>query len=84
MAKEFIARHDLERIALQEIRAFPGGEHVTDIEVEYQDDRALKTNWTLHVYTCEGANLERIHTRSMPRGRGCVTDTTCGENCERL
>ena len=60
MAKEFIARHDLERIALQEIRAFPGCEHVTDVEIEHQIDRELKTNWTLHVYTCEGANMERI------------------------
>ena len=60
MAKEFIARHDLERIAMQEIRAFPGCEYVTDVEVEYQIDRVLKTNWNMHVYTCEGANLERI------------------------
>ena len=58
MAKEFIARHDLERIALQEIRAFPGCEYVTDVEIEHQIDRGLKTNWTLHVYTCEG--MERI------------------------
>jgi hypothetical protein len=60
VAKEFIARHDLERIALQEIRAFPGCEHVTDVEIEHQIDPELKTNWTLHVYTCEGANMERI------------------------
>jgi hypothetical protein len=59
-AKEFIARHDLERIALQEIRAFPGCEHVTDVEIGHQIDPVLKTNWTLHVYTCEGANMERI------------------------
>jgi hypothetical protein len=60
VAKEFIAKHDLERIAMQEIRAFPGCEYVTDVEVEYQIDRVLKTNWNMHVYTCEGANLERI------------------------
>ena len=42
VAKEFIARHDLERIALQEIRAFPGCEHVTDVEIEHQIDRASK------------------------------------------
>jgi hypothetical protein len=60
VAKEFIARHDLERIAMQEIRAYPGCEYVTDVEVEYQIDRVLKTNWNMHVYTCEGANLERI------------------------
>jgi hypothetical protein len=60
VAKEYIARHDLERIAIQEIRAFPGCEYVTDVEVEYQIDRVLKTNWNMHVYTCEGANLELI------------------------
>jgi hypothetical protein len=41
-------------------RAFPGCEYVMDVEVEYQIDRMLKTNWNMHVYTCEGANLERI------------------------
>jgi hypothetical protein len=60
VSKQFIARHDLERIAMQEIRAFPGCEYVTDVEVEHQIDRVLKTNWNMHVYTCEGANLERI------------------------
>jgi hypothetical protein len=60
VAKEFIARHDLERIVMQEIRTFPGCEYVTDVEVEYQIDRVLKTNWNMLVYTCEGANLERI------------------------
>jgi hypothetical protein len=60
VAKDLIARHDLERIAMQEIRAFPGCEYVTDVEVEYEIDRVLKTNWNMHVYTCEGANLERI------------------------
>lgn len=60
MAKEFIARHDLERIAMQDIRAFPGCERVTNVEVEFQIDPLLKTNWNMHVHTCEGANPERI------------------------
>ena len=60
MAKELIARHDLERIAMQEIRAFPGCEHVSDVEIEYRLDRVLKTNWMVHVFTREGANMERI------------------------
>jgi hypothetical protein len=45
MSKELIARHDLERIAMQETRAFPGCEHVTDVAIEDQRDRVLKTNW---------------------------------------
>jgi hypothetical protein len=60
MSKELIARHDLERIAMQEIRALPGGEHVTDVSIEYQRDRVLRTNWTMRVITGEGANMERI------------------------
>jgi hypothetical protein len=60
VAKDLSARHDLERIAMQEIRAFPGCEHVTDVEIEYQRDRAVNTNWTMHVFTREGGNMERI------------------------
>ena len=60
MTKTLVARHDLERMALQEIRSFPGGEYVTDIEIAYQLDRALHTNWTIHVFTREGADMMRI------------------------
>lgn len=34
MAKALISKADLERIALQEIRSFPGSEHVISVEVE--------------------------------------------------
>jgi hypothetical protein len=60
VAKELIARDALERIAMQEIRAFPDCEHVTNVEIEYRLDKVLKTNWTMHVFTREGANLARI------------------------
>jgi hypothetical protein len=60
MAKELVARHDLERIAMQEIRAFPGCEHVTAVEIDYQLDRVLPANWTLHVFTREGGDMARI------------------------
>jgi hypothetical protein len=60
MSKELIARHDLERIAMQEIRAFPGCELVSDVEIEYQLDKERNTNWTIHVFTSAGANMERI------------------------
>jgi hypothetical protein len=39
MAKERVARHDLQRLALQEIPSLPGCEHVTDVELEYEIDR---------------------------------------------
>jgi hypothetical protein len=42
MSKELLAKQDLERIAMQEIRAFPGCEHVTEVEVEYQVDEVHK------------------------------------------
>jgi hypothetical protein len=60
MSKELLAKQDLERIAMQEIRAFPGCEHVTEVEIEYQVDRELKTNWTIHVFISEGGDMERI------------------------
>jgi hypothetical protein len=60
MAKELLARHDLEGIAMQELRALPGGELITDVEVKYQVDRVLKTNWIMHVFTSDGANMDRI------------------------
>jgi hypothetical protein len=59
VTKTLVARHELERIALQEIRSFPGCEYVTDIEIAYQLDRA-HTNWTIHVFTREGGDLARI------------------------
>jgi hypothetical protein len=60
MSKEIVAKQDLERIAMQEIRAFPGCEYVTEVEIEYQVDKVRKTNWTIHVFTREGGSLERI------------------------
>jgi hypothetical protein len=60
VAKELIARNDLERIAMQEIRAFPGCEHVTDVEIDYRLDSVVPANWTLHVFTREGGDMARI------------------------
>jgi hypothetical protein len=60
VTKTLVARHELERIALQEIRSFPGCEYVTDIEIAYQVDRVPRTNWTIHVFTREGADMLRI------------------------
>jgi hypothetical protein len=60
VTKTLVARHELERIALQEIRSFPGCEYVTDIEIAYQVDRVLRTNWTIHVFTREGGDMLRI------------------------
>lgn len=34
VAKALISKADLKRIALQEIRAFPGSDHVISVEVE--------------------------------------------------
>jgi hypothetical protein len=60
VTKTLVARHELERIALQEIRSFPGCEYVTDIEIAYEVDRVLRTNWTIHVFTREGGDMLRI------------------------
>ena len=60
VTKTLVARHELERIALQEIRSFPGCEYVIDIEIAYQVDRVLHTNWTIHVFTREGGDMMRV------------------------
>jgi hypothetical protein len=60
VTKTLVSRHELERIALQEIRSFPGCEYVTDIEIGYQVDIVLRTNWTIHVFTREGGDMLRI------------------------
>jgi hypothetical protein len=58
--KSPVAKQDLERLALQQIRSFPGGEHVIRAEVEYQSDPRKDINWKLHVIAKEGADFERI------------------------
>jgi predicted membrane-bound spermidine synthase len=60
MAKALVTKQELALIALREIRSFPGGEHVTIVEVDGQIDRIAKTNWTLHVFTTDGADMARI------------------------
>jgi hypothetical protein len=36
VSKILVSKQDLERIALQALRSFPGGEAVTAVEVEYR------------------------------------------------
>jgi hypothetical protein len=80
MSKELLAKQDLERIAMQEIRAFPGCEHVTEVEVEYQVDEVHKTNWTIHVFVREGGDMERIQHAINTTRSGCGIDMNCGRN----
>ena len=60
MAKASISKADLERVALQELRSFPGSEHVVSVEVEYEANRPQGTNWTLSVIAKDGGDLDRI------------------------
>ncbi|MCP3397795.1 MULTISPECIES: hypothetical protein [unclassified Bradyrhizobium] len=60
MAKALISKGDLERIALQDIRSFPGSEHVVSVEVEYEARQAQDTNWQLCVIANDGGDLDRI------------------------
>ncbi|MCP3459334.1 MULTISPECIES: hypothetical protein [unclassified Bradyrhizobium] len=61
MAKELASRTELELIALQEIRSFPGAELVISVEIESDFGQSAGINWTLHVVAKEGADLDRIH-----------------------
>jgi hypothetical protein len=60
VAKALVTEKELALIALQEIRSFPGGEHVASVDVYRQIDKVEDTNWTLHVFTHEGADMPRI------------------------
>lgn len=64
MTKALISRADLERIALQEIRGFPGSEQVRSVEVECESgaprDTNWSTNWRLYVIANDEGDLDRI------------------------
>ncbi|MDA9489480.1 hypothetical protein ACVI1J_006202 [Bradyrhizobium diazoefficiens] len=56
-----MSRKDLELIALQEIRSFPGGELVIAVEVECDEDDPNTMNWHLNVTAADGADIDRIN-----------------------
>lgn len=56
-----ISKADLERIALQEIRSYAGGEHVISVEVERDPSQPPGMDWRLHVVASENADIDRIH-----------------------
>nr|WP_245289069.1 hypothetical protein [Bradyrhizobium sp.]CUT16484.1 hypothetical protein CDS [Bradyrhizobium sp.] len=47
MARTAILRKDLELVALQEIRSFPGGEHVVSVEIECGAEEDSDMGWRL-------------------------------------
>jgi hypothetical protein len=60
VSKALVTKQELERLALQEIISFPGCEHVTDVEIEYQLDKEYDTNWAIHVFTRDGGDMAKI------------------------
>ncbi|MEH2488885.1 hypothetical protein [Bradyrhizobium sp. AZCC 2230] len=60
MAKALISKADLERIALQDIRTFPGSEHVVSVEVECETSPPRGINWRLYVIANDEGDLDRI------------------------
>jgi hypothetical protein len=61
VARTSVLKKDLELIALQEIRSFPGGEYVVSVEIECDAEEASDMNWRLHVIAKDEAEFERIH-----------------------
>lgn len=61
MARTAILRKDLELVALQEIRSFPGGEHVVSVEIECGAEEDSDMGWRLHVIAKDEAELDRIN-----------------------
>ncbi|WP_234685312.1 hypothetical protein [Bradyrhizobium monzae] len=60
VAKALISKADLERIALQEIRNFPGSEHVLSVEVEGETGAPRGIDWRLYVMASDEGDLDRI------------------------
>jgi len=61
VARTAILRKDLELVALQEIRSFPGGEHVVSVEIECSAEDDSDMGWLLHVIAKDEAELGRIN-----------------------
>jgi hypothetical protein len=61
VARTSISKTDLELMALQQIRSFPGGERVVSVEVECDAGEARDVAWRLHVTAKDEADFERIH-----------------------
>ena len=55
MVKTLIMAKDLELIALQEIRAFPGAEFVVSVQIE-----GARDDWSFVVNAKDGADFDRI------------------------
>jgi hypothetical protein len=60
MARNLIGRQDLEHLALQEIRRFPGGECVLAVEIEYRMTSEGGANWIMLIYVSKDALPKRI------------------------
>lgn len=60
VAKALISKADLERIALQEIRGFPGSEHVLCVEIECETGAPCDIDWRLYVVANDEGDLDRI------------------------
>ena len=56
-----ILRKDLELVALQEIRSFPGGEHVVSVEIECGAEEDSDMGWRFHVIVKDEAEPGRIN-----------------------
>jgi hypothetical protein len=80
MNKKPVARQELERMAMQEIRAYPGCDPISVVEIEYAVDEISGVNWIMHVFTREGANMERIQYAINQTRSGCGIGTACEQS----
>ena len=69
MARILLGRRELERLALQQIRSFPGGEFVVAVEVEGQQADEAGANWSLCTYVKQGCNSLEVIERATSRTR---------------
>jgi len=64
VTRKLFGRQDLERLALQEIRSFAGGEFVISVEIGYQPVDETGANWTLYTFVKKEVARRLSSTRS--------------------
>jgi len=57
MTRHRIGRHDLERLALKEIRSLVGGDFVSSVKIEIE---SLSMRWSIHAFGRKGGDIQAI------------------------
>jgi hypothetical protein len=70
VSKQLISKHDLQQIALRDMRAFPESERGTDVEIEYQPDSTQRNELDDPYCHARGSWQPRENRRREQSGEG--------------